>query len=103
MVALADDAHVVEQRARYAERLAFMIDVLGRLGIDASPPGGAFYLWVGAPGGDAWALTERLARDGGVLVTPGDTFGPAGAGHVRLAVVQPIERLERAAKRLGVG
>jgi len=65
-------------------------------------PGGAFYLWVAAPGGDSWAFTDRLAADGGVLVTPGDTFGPLGAGYVRAAVVQPDDRLELVAERLGV-
>jgi aspartate/methionine/tyrosine aminotransferase len=100
--ALADDAHVVQQRARYRERLELMAGVLTRLGLGATLPGGAFYLWVGAPGDDAWGLTERLARDGGVLVTPGDTFGPAGAGYVRIAVVQPLERLRLVARRLGV-
>ena len=99
--ALADDAHVALQRTRYRERLDLMAGVLGRLGIAAPLPGGGFYLWVAAPGGDAWAFTERLARDGGVLVTPGDTFGPAGAGYVRMAMVQPLERLELAARRLG--
>ncbi len=101
-VALADDAHVAQQRARYHERLERMVDVLGRLGLEANLPGGGFYLWVAAPRADAWALTERLARDGGILVTPGDTFGPAGAGYVRIAVVQPLERIELAARRLGV-
>jgi aspartate/methionine/tyrosine aminotransferase len=48
-------------------------------------------------------FAERLARQGGALVTPGDTFGPAGEGHVRVAVVQPSERLELVARRLGVG
>jgi succinyldiaminopimelate transaminase len=101
-VALGDDNHVAEQRARYLERLVFVADLLDRLGVPAAVPAGAFYLWVAAPGGDAWAFTERLAVDGGVLVTPGDTFGPAGAGYVRIAVVQPLDRLELAARRLGV-
>jgi succinyldiaminopimelate transaminase len=101
-VALGDDDHVGEQRARYLERLTFVVDLLGRLGVEASVPAGAFYLWVAVPGGDAWAFTERLAVDGGVLVTPGDTFGPAGAGYVRIAMVQSLDRLELAARRLGV-
>ena len=46
----------------------------------------------------AWALTRWLARHGGVLVAPGDTYGPAGAGHVRVAIVQPDDRLELVAE-----
>jgi aspartate/methionine/tyrosine aminotransferase len=36
------------------------------------------------------------------LVSPGEFYGPAGADHVRIAVVQPDERIELIAQRLGV-
>ena len=50
---------------------------------------------------DAWAMAEALARDGGILVSPGDLYGDGdGAGHVRVAVVQPMERLALVAERL---
>jgi aspartate/methionine/tyrosine aminotransferase len=35
-------------------------------------------------------------------VSPGEFYGRAGAGHVRIALVQPMERLELVARRLGV-
>jgi aspartate/methionine/tyrosine aminotransferase len=72
-------------------------------------PGGSFYLWARAPeggdgpDGDAWAFTRDLAARGGVLVSPGDLYGPAGAGHVRVAMVQPMERLALVAERLEHG
>jgi succinyldiaminopimelate transaminase len=99
--ALGDDVHVDEQRRRYSERLHFFRAVLARAGIKANMPGGSFYLWAEAPDGDAWATTEMLARDGGVLVSPGDFYGAAGAGHLRVAMVQPMARLELVAERLG--
>jgi succinyldiaminopimelate transaminase len=102
-VALADDDHVAVQRDRYRGRLQQFLAILDRVGVKARMPGGSFYLWVAVPEGDAWGFTERLARDGGVLVTPGDTFGAAGAAHVRIAMVQPSERLDLVARRLGVG
>ncbi|MCB0969964.1 MAG: succinyldiaminopimelate transaminase [Acidimicrobiales bacterium] len=99
-VAWADDGHVDEQRARYEARLARLIEGFGALGIDVAMPGGAFYLWVPAPGGDAWALTDRLAREAGILVSPGEFYGEAGAGHVRVAAVASQERIDEAADRL---
>ena len=102
VAALADDTHVDEQRARYRERLHRFREILGAVGVDAPMPAGAFYLWAPAPGGDAAALVDRLAAEGGVLVSPGDIFGAAGAGHVRVALVQPLDRLERVARRLRV-
>ena len=101
-VALDDDAHAARQRERYDERLRYFSGVLRALGLDAPLPGGSFYLWVEAPGGDAWGLTRRLAREAGTLVSPGEFYGPAGANHVRVALVQPLERLQLSARRLGV-
>jgi aspartate/methionine/tyrosine aminotransferase len=103
-VAYGDDAHVEAQRDRYSSRLQRVAEILrAGLDLDVALPQGAFYLWVPAPGGDAWGLTKKLATDAGTLVSPGEFYGPAGAGHVRLAVVQPDDRIELIAQRLGVG
>jgi succinyldiaminopimelate transaminase len=101
--AWSDDDHVDAQRARYLDRLERFRATLAAVGVDAPMPGGGFYLWARAPGGDAWALARRLAADGGALVSPGEFYGAAGAGHVRVALVQPEDRLALVAERLGVG
>ncbi len=100
VVAWNDDEHVDRQRERYHRRLERLQAILGAWGLDATMPAGAFYLWVPAPGGDAWGLARRLADEGGVLASPGEFYGPAGAGHVRLAVVRPDEQLDLVAGRL---
>jgi succinyldiaminopimelate transaminase len=103
-VALDDDHHVDAQAARYRRRLERFARILGdAYGIEVPQPEGGIYLWVPAPGGDAWAFVERLAADGGCLVSPGEFYGPEAAGHVRIAVVQTDDRLELVARRLGVG
>jgi aspartate/methionine/tyrosine aminotransferase len=102
VAALADQSHVDVQRRRYQERLVRMRDILAAVGVSVALPGGGFYLWAPAPGGDAWGFTEQLAGEGGVLVSPGEFYGPPGAGHVRVAMVQPVERLDLVASRLGV-
>jgi aspartate/methionine/tyrosine aminotransferase len=101
-VALADDDHVITQRRRYLERLCFLADRLGSSGCPVDLPAGGFYLWVPVPRGwqTADAMAVDLARDGGMLVSPGDLYGPAGSGFVRIAVVQPMERLRLVAERL---
>jgi succinyldiaminopimelate transaminase len=99
--ALADDAHVVLQRDRYRRRLERTAAILGAWsGIDIAQPAGGFYLWFDA--GDGWAFAERLATEGGALVSPGDFYGAGGANNVRVAVVQSDERIEAIAHRLGV-
>jgi aspartate/methionine/tyrosine aminotransferase len=104
VVAYADQGHVDEQRARYLHRLERLRAVLREaLDLDVRMPDGAFYLWVPAPGGDAWGLAKRLAAEAGTLVSPGEFYGDAAADHVRLAVVQPDERIELIAERLSAG
>ncbi len=101
--ALADDDHVEVQRARYRERLVYLGGVLGAYGCPVMPPEGGFYLWVPVPAErwpDAWSMAEALATDGGILVSPGDLYGDGGAGHVRVALVQPMERLALVGERL---
>ena len=110
-VALEDDEHVEVQRARYHARLEQVVDVLSLAGVKASIAGGSFYLWVPAPDderseerepgeGPEWGFTRWLARTSGMLVSPGEFYGPGGVGFVRIAVVQPDDRIELAAARL---
>lgn len=107
-VALGDDEHVARQRSVYLERLEYLAAALSGAGFDAHLPGGSFYLWVAVPEsveatGDrsrAFVLARELAATAGVLVSPGDAYGPDGLGHVRFALVQPRERLELVANRL---
>jgi len=103
VAAWGDDAHVDAQRQRYRQRLERFRGTLAALGVDAPLPGGGFYLWPRAPGGDAWGLARRLAAEGGALVSPGEFYGEQGAAHVRVALVQPEDRLALVAARLGVG
>jgi succinyldiaminopimelate transaminase len=109
-VALADDEHVEAQLARYAERRARWIEWLERSDLVHDGGPGTFYLWVRArepqresrgpdPHTAAWDLARRFAA-GGTLVAPGDLYGEADARHVRVALVQPLDRLQLALDRL---
>ncbi len=101
ILALEDDAHVDAQRDRYLARLRRLQDVLYACGMSAPLPGGAFYLWVEAPDGDAWEASRELARRAGIVASPGEFYGPASADHLRLAAVAPDERIDLAATRVG--
>jgi aspartate/methionine/tyrosine aminotransferase len=102
-VALDDDEHVEVQRARYRRRLDYLRGVLEGAGLPTPDPAGGFYLWVPVPDtvpGGGFGLTGALATRGGILVSPGEFYGPDGAGFVRVAVVQPMDRLELVGARL---
>ncbi len=108
VAALDDDDHVVAQRAVYRRRLTRLAEILGAEGLAEAPAprGAAFYLWVPAPAADGghpdpgWALTATLARTAGMLVSPGSFYGEDGRGFVRVAAVQPDDRIELIARRL---
>jgi succinyldiaminopimelate transaminase len=99
-VAYNDDEHVNAQRERYRSRLSMLSEALGGVGVDAPMPEGAFYLWCSKPGMDGWELAAFLAETSALVVSPGELYGDEGANFVRIAMVQPDERLALAAGRL---
>jgi aspartate/methionine/tyrosine aminotransferase len=91
------------QRARYAERRHYARSRLAEAGlVDAGGPS-SFYLWARSadPAEDGWAVAARLAETG-TLVAAGDLYGAGGAGFARIALVEPLERLELAFDRMSV-
>jgi aspartate/methionine/tyrosine aminotransferase len=100
VAAWADDGPVDVQRDRYRRRLELLAGALCDIGLDAPLPGGGFYLWVAAPGGDAWRFAEGLAERAGIVTSPGEFYGDAAPGYVRIALVQPDEALAVVAARL---
>jgi succinyldiaminopimelate transaminase len=101
VLALADHDHVEAQRQRYLGRLRRLQQVLTAAGYPVGLPDGGFYLWVRAPGGDAWAAAADLAERAGMVVSPGEFYGEVSADYFRVAAVQPDERIELAAARIG--
>jgi aspartate/methionine/tyrosine aminotransferase len=99
-VALDDDVHAGQQRARYAARRGRLWPALQAAGwaIDHSAAG--LYLWASHPAYDGRASVEVLAA-AGILVAPGEFYGPSGDRHIRVALTATDERVESAASRLG--
>ena len=72
------------------------------MGWDVPSPSATFYLWFRPPGGgDAERFVERALEQAHVVMTPGRTFGDAGAPFVRISLTVPEERLQEAMERLG--
>ena len=99
-LAYGDDQHVEVQRQRYRGRLERLSVALSHLGIDAPIPEGSFYLWCSKAGLDGWEIATLLAERSGLVASPGELYGAAGRDFVRIAVVQPDERIELVASRL---
>jgi succinyldiaminopimelate transaminase len=95
---LGDDDHVTQQRARYLKRRAALRPALEAAGFRIEHSEGAIYLWV-TRNESCHASVDFLARLG-ILVAPGDFYGPAAGLHVRVALTATDERIAAAATRL---
>jgi aspartate/methionine/tyrosine aminotransferase len=99
VVAFGDDESVKLQRDVYLRRLDTLATVLSKWsGFNIDMPSGGFYLWFDAK--DGWEFAERVAKEGGALVSPGDFYGAGGANNVRVAVVQPDDKIALVTSRL---
>jgi acetylornithine aminotransferase len=103
IAAWSDEAHVEQQRARYAARRALFLEVFRRKGLAVDASEATFYLWVRVPDGvagrDSYRFAEQLLEHG-VIALPGAFLGERGRGHVRLALVPTLERCREAASIL---
>jgi succinyldiaminopimelate transaminase len=99
-VALADDAHAAEQKARYAARRSVLAAGLTAAGFRIDHSQAGLYLWATRPGLDCWAACELLAAECGILVGPGSIYGAAGNSHIRVALTATDERVAAAGQRL---
>ncbi len=97
--ALADDAHAERQRGVYAARRDQLRPALEKAGWTITHSEAGLYLWASRPGHDCWASVELLAG-AGILVAPGEFYGPAGAQHIRVALTATDERVAAAVRRL---
>ena len=98
-VALGDDTHVAEQKARYAARRAVLRPAVESFGLRVDHSEAGLYLWA-TRGEDAWTTIDALAARG-ILAAPGTFYGHAGREHVRIALTATDERIALAAARLG--
>lgn len=84
-----DDAHVAERRRLFARKRQRLLELCDELGLETLPSGGGLYVWFRAPSDDSSAYARKLLTEG-VVVTPGEVFGAAGAGWIRAALA-PLE------------
>lgn len=96
--ALDDDEHERQQRDRYARRRELLLPGVRAAGFTVDHSQGGLYLW--ATRGEACRQTLGWLAERGILVAPGEFYGPSGAEHVRVALTAPDDRIAAAAARL---
>jgi N-succinyldiaminopimelate aminotransferase len=102
--AWGDESHVVANRAAYRAKFTAVLEVLAGALEVTRPPGG-FYLWARTPIPDT-DFARGLYAQQNVTVLPGSFLSrpvqgaDPGAGHVRIALVAPLDECVDAAHRI---
>jgi LL-diaminopimelate aminotransferase len=97
----SDFTFLQTQVKEYELRRDVLISGLKKSGWQVAKSPATMFVWARIPAG--WRSREfafELIDQAGVAVIPGDAFGELGEGYVRIAMVQPPERLSQAAERI---
>jgi LL-diaminopimelate aminotransferase len=96
------DADVRAMNALYQRRRDLVCDALAQAGVQITPPKGTIYVWAPIPPGfaSAAAYCEHVLEQVAVVISPGDAYGPSGAGFFRISLTTPEDRLLEAVQRL---
>ena len=99
---LGDQAPVGEMVDAYRRRRDVAAHLLEHHGLALTRPRGAFYAMadISAATKDTYAFARRAVADHGVAVAPGETFGPAGVGTIRISLATSQEDVAEGIDRL---
>jgi LL-diaminopimelate aminotransferase len=102
IAALESPAGVTDAiRLEYQQRRDLFVPGLQQLGFEVESPSASFYVWVRVPGNTtSAAMTARLLQQAGIVTTPGNGFGAAGEGYVRMTMTVSQARLHEALDRM---
>lgn len=94
---------VAEMKAAFAERRDAVVERVGEMPAVSCPrPEGAFYAFLDVTDlpGDSFDVAKRLLSEYGVVTAPGDGFGDAGEGYLRLSFANSLDRIEEGLDRI---
>lgn len=97
-----DQSWLQVRNAIYQARRDRLVAGLSDLGLEVIVPQASLYVWLPLPAG--WGTEQdfvyELLEQVQVCLAPGTLFGPGGRGFVRLALTEPLPRLELALERI---
>jgi LL-diaminopimelate aminotransferase len=96
-----DQGCVDEMYKEYTARRNILVKGLKELGLSVEMPKATFYVWIEIPKGyTSSEFTSHLLLKAGVVCTPGNGFGAAGEGYVRMALTVGQKRMQEAIERI---
>lgn len=88
-------------RTVFKERHTVLVTGLEENGWEVAPSDGGMFVWAKYPFAmDDKTFVFHAIQEIGVVMVPGSAFGTEGKGYVRIALVQEVEQLREAVRRL---
>jgi len=85
----------------YCRRRNMVIDALAEINIRVEKPKATIYVWAPVPGGyTSSEFATHVLEETGVVVSPGNAYGPSGEGYIRIALSVKDDRLREALDRI---
>jgi len=103
ITALKTDPRIIEDmRTVYQERRDLFINGLRSIGWKITPPKATFYVWAKIPKNfsNSMEAAKTFLEKADIVATPGNGFGEAGEGYIRMTLTVSKERLNEAIERL---
>ncbi len=103
IAALKSDPQITEDmRTLYQDRRDYLVNGLRGIGWKVPAPQAAFYVWAKIPKGFSSSMeTSKAFLDkADIVATPGNGFGEAGEGYIRMALTVSKDRINEAVERL---
>jgi LL-diaminopimelate aminotransferase len=96
-----DELWMVARNAEYKQRRDLILETIRSLGMTAETPKASLYIWARPPEGySSIQFADKVLLETGVSLTPGDAYGPSGAGYIRISMGTEMKKIEEAMARL---
>lgn len=85
----------------YRHRRNLVVDTLNRIGLKTKKPLASVFVWTRVPNGyTSSSFAEHILEKTGVVVSPGNAYGPSGEGFIRVSLTVEDDRLQEALERI---
>ncbi|PRX27978.1 aminotransferase [Orenia metallireducens] len=97
------DKEVEKMVKSYNQRRRVIVKGLNEIGLECFKPKGSFYVFpsIKSTGLSSEEFAERLLKEEGVVVIPGNVFGESGEGFIRCSYASSLDNIYEALKRIG--
>ena len=96
------DNEIEKMRQAYMLRSNYIVKAFNDMGLHTFTPQGAFYVFpcIKSTGMTSEQFCEELLKDQLVACVPGNAFGQAGEGYIRVSYAYSIEQIKEATSRI---